>query len=86
MSDLIYTKIYAKIKEAKNILLVTHERPDIDAVASVCAMAELLNSLGVTYNIYSPGPVPFQFNFIPHMKKVGIDKAAFDYKNFDYLY
>lgn len=85
MSDLIYTKIYAKIKEAKNILLVTHERPDIDAVASACALAELLDSLGATYNIYSPGPVPHQFNFIPHIEKVGTDKAAFDFKNFDLI-
>jgi phosphoesterase RecJ-like protein len=85
MSDLIYNKIYAKIKEAKNILLVTHERPDIDAVASVCAWAEFLNSLGISYNIYSPGPVPHQFNFIPHIEKVGTDKAAFDFKNFDLI-
>ncbi len=85
MSDLIYNKIYVKIKEAKNILLVTHERPDIDAVASVCAIAELLNSLGATYNIYSPGPVPHQFNFIPHIEKVGTDKTAFDFKNFDLI-
>lgn len=85
VNNLIYNKIYAKIKEAKNILLATHERPDIDAAASVCSFAEFLNSLGISYNIYSPGPVPHQFNFIPHIEKVGTNKAAFDFKNFDLI-
>jgi len=40
--EILHNKAFHKIKEARKILLVTHEKPDVDAVSSVCAFIDLL--------------------------------------------
>jgi len=45
MSKEIYSQIFKQIKSSNNILLATHENPDGDALASMCAMYEFLHSL-----------------------------------------
>lgn len=75
----LYTKAYNQIKNSNNILLVTHERPDGDAIASVCAMAEILEILDKKYLIYCYNKINGQFDFLPH-----IEKFKTNYGNFDF--
>jgi len=42
-------KIYSQIKGAKNILLVSHQNPDADALGSLMALSEWFDQLGKTY-------------------------------------
>lgn len=85
MKDNIHHKIYNKIKEASNVLLVTHDTPDGDALASVCLMIELLESLNKKYFAYCYDLPPFQFDFLPHVEKITNDKSKFNFKNFDLI-
>jgi phosphoesterase RecJ-like protein len=82
---LIYEKIYSKIKAANNILLATHEKPDVDAASSVCAIIEFLEILGKKYSAYCFDPIPFQFGFLPHAEKIKSDKTAFNFSGFDLI-
>jgi len=77
MNNDIYHKIYNQIKSAKNILLVTHDAPDGDALSSACLMIELLESLNKQYFAYCYDPPPFQFDFLPHVEKITNDKTSF---------
>jgi phosphoesterase RecJ-like protein len=84
-NEIKYNKIYSKIKEAKNILLLTHEKPDVDAVSSVCAMIDLLEKENKPYFAYCYDAMPHQFNFLPHIEKINSDKSAFSFNDFDLI-
>lgn len=80
-----YNKIFNKIKEAEYILLVTHEKPDVDAVSSACSMIELLESLAKPYFAYCYDTPPHQYNFLPHVEKINSDRSAFNFHDFDLI-
>lgn len=84
-NEIKYNKILDKIKEAQNILLVTHEKPDIDAVSSVCAMIELLESINKPYLAYCNDAPPFQYGFLPHVEKIKSDIDKLNFANYDLI-
>ena len=84
-NEIKYNNIFNKIKEAQNILLLTHEKPDIDAVSSVCAMIELLENINKPCLAYCNDAPPFQHNFIPHIEKIESDENKFNFANFDLI-
>ncbi len=82
---ILYQKVFAKIKEAKKILLVTHERPDGDALGSTCAMIELLENLKKSYSAYCADLPAASFNYLPRVEKITADKNAFGFADFDLI-
>jgi len=80
-----FYKIYNKIKQADNILLVTHEKPDVDAVSSVCAFIDLLEQLGKTYFAYCFDAPPRQFEFLPHLEKISSDKNKLNFSLYNLI-
>ena len=76
---------YEKIKKAKNILVLTHIRPDGDAFGSTGIMIEILENLGKKYTAFCEYETiePFRFlNFIPKIKnKINQEQL----KNFDLI-
>jgi bifunctional oligoribonuclease and PAP phosphatase NrnA len=65
-----YLAAYAKIKAAENILLVTHERPDGDGLASLCALSVFLDKLGKNQTLYCADPAPDFFSFLPNINRL----------------
>lgn len=53
-----------RIAEAERVLLITHVRPDGDALGSELAMAELLLEKGKEVEIYNPSPTPPRYRFL----------------------
>ncbi|MDP3043087.1 MAG: bifunctional oligoribonuclease/PAP phosphatase NrnA [bacterium] len=80
----IYHQIYNQIKISKNILLVTHDAPDGDVLASACLMIELMESLAKPHIAYCYDEPPRQFNFLPHVEKIISDKN-FNFAEFDLI-
>jgi len=78
-----YREAYKKIKEAKNILVVTHYRPDGDALSSMGIMIELLESLHKNYHAFCSDTPPFQFNFLPHVEKIKSNRDELNFSDFD---
>ena len=75
---------YKKLKKAKKVFLVIHEKPDGDAIASVCAMIDLLEDLSVDYYAYSFSEIPSNFCFLPHTEKIK-NKIPDDFSIFDVI-
>lgn len=48
-----------------NWLIVTHERPDGDAIGSALAIAHILQALGKTWHFVVEGPMPPRFAYLP---------------------
>ncbi len=84
MENNIYHQIYNQIKSANNVLLVTHDAPDGDALAASCLMIELMESLAKPYTAYCHDKPPCQFNFLPHIEKIISDKN-FNFTEFDLI-
>jgi len=61
---------FQKIKAAENILLITHFNPDGDALSSLCAMIELVESLQKNYLAYCASLPGQAFSFLPKIEKV----------------
>ncbi len=85
MNNNIYSDIFNKIKSSKNILLATHDSPDGDALSSICAMIELLESLDRKYFAYCYDMPPYQFDFLPHIEKISNNKKLFNFDDFDLI-
>lgn len=75
---------YKKLKKAKKVFLVIHEKPDGDAISSVCAMIDLLEDLSVDYYAYSFSEIPNNFCFLPHTEKIN-NKMPEDFSIFDII-
>jgi len=78
-----YKEAFEKIKNAKKILLVTHYRPDGDALSSSCIIIELLESLKKDYVAYCSDEPPYQFNFLPHVDKIKTDREKINFDEID---
>ncbi|NCN07834.1 hypothetical protein GW933_04090 [Candidatus Falkowbacteria bacterium] len=63
-------EITTKINQANNILIVSHRRPDSDAIGSSLAMFFYLQSLGKNPKVFNIGPVPIYFDFLPGIEIV----------------
>jgi phosphoesterase RecJ-like protein len=75
----LFISAYNLIRNANNILVVTHDSPDGDAVASLCLMAEVLKLAGKKFILYCRDPINRQFNFLPHLEKFKTNLASFDF-------
>lgn len=80
-----YLEAIGRIKAADNILLVVHARPDGDALASLCAMAEILELHGKNYGAYSHDEAPPEFSYLANFEKITNDKNALDFPGFDLI-
>lgn len=79
MDTSLYTKAYSLIKAANNILVVAHDNPDGDAVASACLMAEILELIQKKYRLYCRDRINHQSGFLPHS-----EEFKNHYENFDF--
>lgn len=79
MDNSLFIKAYTLIKNSKNILIVTHENPDGDAVASVCLMAEVAWLAKKPYWLYCHNKLNYQNEFLPHLNEFKKHYNKFDF-------
>lgn len=63
------------VNKAANPLLITHQRPDGDALGSILALSLVLRKLGKQVTAICVDPVPAVFSFLP-----GSDKLSTEFK------
>jgi phosphoesterase RecJ-like protein len=73
-------QIANRIKQAKNVLICTHMRPDGDAFGSAFSLACALEYLGISYEICVES-VPQTLSFVPNIQSV----KKFPSKEYDLL-
>jgi len=83
--EILHNKALHKIKEARKILLVTHEKPDVDAVSSICAFIDLLEEMEKPHSAYCFDAPPRQFDFLPHLEKISSDREKLDFHSYDLI-
>ncbi len=78
-------KIFSQIKKwitgKKSILLLTHQRPDGDALGSIFAMYHCLREIGISTLPYVTDNIPERYGaFMPEAAIIG---ESIDFRNFD---
>ena len=73
-------EIELKIKNSHNILIISHRRPDSDAIGSSLAIFFYLKSLGKNPTLFNIGPIPAYFDFLPSISDVCSDEKILDHK------
>lgn len=72
--SLKYHQAYLKIKNARKLLIVSHVKPDGDAISSVCAFLELAALLKVPAAAYCDDKKTNVFNYLRGESEVTSDK------------
>jgi len=65
-----FQQIVSLIEKSENILLVTHRKPDGDAVGSTMAMYKALTLLGKKVTAASTDKLPESFDFLPEIENL----------------
>lgn len=63
-------------KQADDWLIVTHERPDGDAIGSALAMACVMDAMHKQWTFLIDEPMPFRFGFLPHFHEAQLTKNS----------
>jgi len=69
------------IQKHQSFLVCTHINPDPDALASQCAIVQILRQLGKKVIAVSPEPIRKRFHFLPGVKQI---RLASKIKKFDF--
>ena len=80
-----FIKAFNKIKQSSQILLVIHDRPDGDAIASACAMMNFLTYLKKDFFAFCLDKPPAQFSFLPFWEKISSDKERLNFSKYDLI-
>ncbi len=85
MNQLTINKIKQLIIGAKNILVLTHQKPDGDALGSSLAFSNFLDGLGKENTVFSLGPVTPTADFLPGRQKVRSEPEKINLQAFDLI-
>jgi len=66
----MYKKIWDKIKESNNIVLISHLNPDGDALGSSLSMYNILKNMGKNVKVLNMSDLPPYLDFLPNYDKV----------------
>lgn len=72
-------KLIAKIGLSQNILVITHENPDGDALGSMIALSLVFKNLQKSADIVCASEIPTPFTFLPGTEQIKKDFLLGDY-------
>jgi len=76
-------KIYSKIKESKNAIIITHPNPDADALGSMAAFGHLFERLDKKYSKFCMNQAPNNLSWIVNFEKFIIDCKQIEKNDYD---
>lgn len=77
---MLVDKVISKILKHDKILLIVHENPDGDTLASASVVYQVLKRLGKDVAIVCKDPIPKPFLFLPEIDKIQSDMLFGDYE------
>lgn len=69
-------RVAAEIMQYDNWMIVTHERPDGDAIGSALAVAHILDALGKKWTFVVGEPVPVRFAYLALLDRAQITDSS----------
>lgn len=81
----IIRQMHSHIARAKDIALLTHENPDIDAISSVMAFSHYLDNLNKQHTIFLKNVPPGMFDELLFQKSYSTDPEAMHAKPYEVI-
>lgn len=78
-----HKQIHNHLTRAQNIVIVTHQNPDGDALGSASAMAEYLKKMGKRIAIFCSDTAPNQLRFLPQIQMITDNQEIFTQPDLD---
>jgi phosphoesterase RecJ-like protein len=69
--------ILESLQASRSLLLLTHVRPDGDAIGSILALGRALSLMGKKVRLYNESPIPAIFRFLPGVELIVRDPGDF---------
>jgi phosphoesterase RecJ-like protein len=85
MNQLTINKIQQLVLGSQKILLITHQKPDGDAIGATLAFAKFLEGLGKAPEIFALGPIATTFSFLPGRRKIKSDLEKLNLPEYDLI-
>ncbi|MBI5072095.1 bifunctional oligoribonuclease/PAP phosphatase NrnA [Candidatus Falkowbacteria bacterium] len=85
MNQILINKLEQLILAAKKILVLTHQKPDGDALGSGLAFSEFLDTLGKANTFFALGPISSTADFLPGRTKVKSNFGEINLADFDLI-
>ncbi len=63
-------QIIRHLKNSTHILIVSHAKPDGDAIGSLIAMGLALDALNKKTTLYNESPIPAVYRFLPSVNRI----------------
>ncbi len=79
----IAKQINQRLKEAENILIISHKNPDGDTLSSACALMQYLRTIEVNHTAFCATSINPHMRFLPHIEYFITDPALFERMKFD---
>ena len=72
MKTITHLEVAQRLPEEREILIMSHENPDGDALGCVTALGQIAQTLGVPFRMYVPGDAapPPEYSFLPLFDKI----------------
>jgi len=78
----LFVKFGKLLKEANNVLCISHKKPDGDTLGTTCAIYQLAKMMGKQVDMACIDPISEKFNFLPEINRF---VREFDYRQYDLL-
>lgn len=82
MTTKVKQTILTTLKQARKVLISSHQNPDGDSIGSQLALAEVLDALAVPQAIVNEGVIPSKYNTLPGVQRI-CDVRTFADDGFD---
>jgi len=83
METYIHKQIFDQLISAKRPVFISDERIDGDSLGASLALVDYMAQRGMKVPVYVPGPVPEQYQRLPHVGQCTYDKGIFDDSEID---
>ena len=72
MKTITHLEVAQRLRSEREILIMSHENPDGDALGCVTALGQMAQTLGVPFRMYVPGDgaPPPEYSFLPLFEKI----------------
>lgn len=81
----IFQKIKEEIDKAGEIIVITHQNPDGDALGSLLGMGHYLKQAGASYTLFCVSPAPEYLKFMPNLDTITTDEKTLLGKQYDLI-
>ena len=86
MNQVLLNKLQRLILGSKRTLILSHQKPDGDALGSILALAEFFKIIKKDFDLFAVGPISSSFDFLTKETRIITDPASIDIEDYDLIF